>query len=187
MTQWPDIVGLAILVAELPHVLRRRSDRARDQRADRSSLRVVWIAITCGIAAAYTTRAFGVGPRFETTPIVLAIAFTTCVLGWALRQWAVVTLGRWFTVDVAIREGHALVTTGPFARVRHPSYTGLIAMFVGWSITFGGLVPAFALLVPATGALLYRIHVEEAALAGAFGPSYDAYRARTKRLVPYVF
>lgn len=183
----PEVVGLAILVAELPHVLRKRSDASRDRRADRSSLRIVWIAILCGVLAAFRAHASGIGPRFATGPLVTTIAVTTCVAGFALRAWAVATLGRLFTVDVAIREGHALVTAGPFRWVRHPSYTGLIAMFLGWSITFGNVVSVVTLLIPMAAALLYRVHVEERALASAFGPSYEAYRARTKRLVPYVF
>jgi len=187
MLAWHEVVGVAILVAELPHVVRRRSDRTRDRGADRSSLRVVWIAIACGVTGAFVTCSRAIGPRYELTSLVLTIAMGIAVAGFVLRAWAVATLGRLFTVDVAIREGHALVKAGPFAFARHPSYTGLIAMFVGWAITFGGIVPAIVLLAPTIGALTYRMNVEEAALSSAFGAEYDAYRASTKRLVPFVY
>lgn len=187
MMAWPDLVGLGILVTELPHVARKRSSAARDRRADRSSLRLLWIAIVAGIAGAYLARARAVGPAWTVDASLVTIALSTCALGFAVRTWAVVTLGRFFTVDVAIREGHALVTTGPFRFVRHPSYTGLVLLFVGWSLTFGQALSVAALLVPTFLALAYRIHVEEIALTRAFGASYDAYRARTKRLVPFAY
>jgi protein-S-isoprenylcysteine O-methyltransferase len=71
--------------------------------------------------------------------------------------------------------------------VRHPSYTGLIAMFVGWSVLYQNAWSIVALLAPFTIALLYRVHVEEAALEAKFGASYAAYRAHTKRLIPLVY
>ncbi|MBL8858794.1 MAG: isoprenylcysteine carboxylmethyltransferase family protein [Planctomycetes bacterium] len=187
MLAWPHVVGLSILLVELPHLFGRRSDKAQDRRADRASLRSLWLAIGCGIAGAYYLRASAVGPLFDLSTLVLAAALVLVFLGCALRLWAVKTLGRLFTVDVAIRAGHSLVTSGPFRFVRHPSYTGLLAMFVGWSVTFANVASAVALLAPLTIALFYRLHVEESALSGAFGADYAEYCARTKRLVPFVY
>jgi protein-S-isoprenylcysteine O-methyltransferase len=97
------------------------------------------------------------------------------------------TLGRFFTVDVAIREGHELIQSGPYSLVRHPSYTGLFAMFVGWSITFENYASICALLIPFSLALVYRVRIEESALEHAFGAAYQTYRSQTKRLVPFVY
>jgi protein-S-isoprenylcysteine O-methyltransferase Ste14 len=106
--------------------------------------------------------------------------------GGILRIWPVFVLGRRFSGLVAIQPGHALVTTGIYGIIRHPSYLGLLVNALGWALAFrsgvGLVLVAFA-LVP----LLARIGSEEALLRTQFGAQYDRYRARTWRLVPYVY
>ena len=69
-------------------------------------------------------------------------------------------------------------------RLRHPSYTGLLLIAIGWGIE-GGAWPglALAVLLPLAG-FVRRIQVEEQALTDAMGDAYRDYSARTKRLVP---
>lgn len=105
------------------------------------------------------------------------------VAGGVLRMWPVFVLGRRFSGLVAIQPGHRLVTTGLYGVIRHPSYLGLLINSVGWSLAFRsvvGLLLTALILVP----LLARIRAEEALLQSEFGAEYDAYRARTWRLVP---
>ena len=79
-----------------------------------------------------------------------------------------------------------MVDTGPYRNVRHPLYVATIGVFLGLGATLGHwLSVAFAMLP--TGALIHRIRVEEAMLGEALGESYDAYRRRTRRLVPGVW
>jgi protein-S-isoprenylcysteine O-methyltransferase Ste14 len=81
---------------------------------------------------------------------------------------------------------HKLATHGLYGVVRHPSYLGMIATGVGWSLAFragGGLVvTALIGLV-----LIRRMDAEERLLGETFGAEYEAYRARTWRLVPYLY
>ena len=80
------------------------------------------------------------------------------------------------------REDAELVETGPYALVRHPVYSGLALVSVGWAIAQGSPLTFFAAL--ALIAVLYlKAMREEAWLAGRF-PGYRAYQARTKRLIP---
>jgi protein-S-isoprenylcysteine O-methyltransferase len=109
------------------------------------------------------------------------------VTGLALRWWAIVHLGRFFTVDVAIADDHRVVATGPYRFVRHPSYTGAIVAFVGYGICLGNRVSLLALAVPVTLAFLQRIKVEEAALHAALGDAYGDYAQRTRALLPFVY
>lgn len=104
-------------------------------------------------------------------------------LGGALRLWPVFVLGRRFSGLVAIQPGHTLVTTGIYAVIRNPSYLGLMVGALGWALAFRsaiGVVLALLNLLP----LVARIRAEERLLAGQFGAEYEAYRARTWRLVP---
>jgi protein-S-isoprenylcysteine O-methyltransferase Ste14 len=106
--------------------------------------------------------------------------------GGALRIWPVYVLGNRFSGLVAIQPGHTLLTTGIYGVIRHPSYLGLLVNAFGWGLAFrswAGVLLA-ALLVPL---LLARIRSEEALLRAQFGTAYDAYCARTSRLIPGVF
>ena len=118
-----------------------------------------------------TTRWFGV--------VIYAI-------GGALRLWPVVVLGNRFSGLVAIQPGHQLVTNGIYSVIRHPSYLGMLMNSLGWSLAFrsgvGVLLVAF-LLWP----LIARMNAEEKLLREQFGDEYDAYRARTSRLIPGVY
>jgi protein-S-isoprenylcysteine O-methyltransferase Ste14 len=76
------------------------------------------------------------------------------------------------------------VTRGPYARIRHPSYTGLLLIVAGFGLAVGNwLSLALCLLLPLP-AVVWRIRVEEAELERVLGEAYAAYRARTARLVP---
>ena len=109
------------------------------------------------------------------------------VVGLLLRWWAIITLGRFFTVDVTIEKDHELVERGPFRVVRHPSYTGVLLAFVGLALTLGNWAALLVILLPISVAFIHRMNVEENALSGALGSQYTDYIRRTKRLVPFVY
>ena len=108
------------------------------------------------------------------------------IAGGALRIWPVFVLGYRFSGLVAIQPGHTLITTGVYRFIRNPSYLGLLINSLGWALAFrsmiGVLLTAITLLP-----LVARIRAEEALLRTQFGDEYDAYCARTWRLVPGVY
>jgi len=106
--------------------------------------------------------------------------------GGALRLWPVFVLGRRFSGLVAIQAGHELVTRGVYGVIRHPSYLGLLVNSLGWGLAFRSVVGILltALLIPP---LLVRIRAEERLLRSQFGGDYDAYCARTARLIPGLY
>lgn len=104
--------------------------------------------------------------------------------GLAIRVWAVAELGRSFRTTVEVDAGQAVVSSGPYRLVRHPSYTGLLLIATGFGLgedTWPGLV--ICLVLP-LAAMLWRIRVEEAELGRVLGEPYLAYREHTWRLVP---
>lgn len=106
--------------------------------------------------------------------------------GGALRLWPVFVLGHRFSGLVAIQKGHALVTTGIYSRIRNPSYLGLLISSLGWALAFRsiiGIILVAALIPP----LIARMTSEEKLLGAQFGAEYEAYRARTSRLIPGVY
>jgi protein-S-isoprenylcysteine O-methyltransferase len=115
------------------------------------------------------------------------VAVLLFVLGLALRWWAIVTLGRFFTVDVTIEKDHELVERGPFRWLRHPSYTGVLLAFLGFALSLQNWAALLVVLLPITAAFIHRINVEEEALTRVLGAQYREYIGRTKRLVPFVY
>lgn len=107
-------------------------------------------------------------------------------VGGALRLWPVYVLGNRFSGLVAIQPGHKLVTDGVYSVIRHPSYLGMLVNALGWSLAFRsgvGVLLTALLTVP----LVARMNAEEKLLRSEFGDEYDAYRARTSRLIPGLY
>jgi protein-S-isoprenylcysteine O-methyltransferase Ste14 len=107
-------------------------------------------------------------------------------VGGAVRLWPVFVLGRRFSGLVAIQPGHALVTGGIYSVIRNPSYVGLLVLSLGWALAFrsGVGVLLAALNIPP---IVARIRSEEKLLRAHFGAEYEAYSARTWRLIPGVY
>ena len=105
----------------------------------------------------------------------------------AIRWTAIFTLGKSFSSNVAIQESQQITRTGLYRFVRHPSYLGLLLVFLAVGLHSRNWISLAVVIVPTTAALLYRIHVEETVLVKAFGEEYVAYSKATKRLVPGVY
>lgn len=118
-------------------------------------------------------------------PVVLVVGVALALAGMALRWWAVLSLGRFFTTRVVTRPGQTVVQTGPYRRVRHPSYSGMLMTLLGVLLSSANWISLACFLTVLPG-LAYRIRVEEGALLGASGDSYREYMRRTKRLIPFV-
>ncbi len=181
------LLGLVYLISELLLTVTRRSRSRTGTKQDRSTLRVVWLVIMVSVAVGiYVTKHWPAAAlphhrSFEFAGVVLFVA------GLLLRWWAIITLGRFFTVDVTIEKDHELVERGPFRVVRHPSYTGVLLAFVGFAVSLGNWAALLVILLPIGAAFIHRMNVEENALAGALGSQYTDYMRRTKRLVPFIY
>jgi protein-S-isoprenylcysteine O-methyltransferase Ste14 len=118
--------------------------------------------------------------------VVRALGLALFCAGHAMMTWSQAVLGRQFSTEVTIQPGHRLVTAGPYRRLRHPRYLGIAAFMLGTALLFrSGLGLALAAAVVAV--LLWRIPDEERLMQREFGAEWDAYAARTWRLLPYVF
>ncbi len=106
--------------------------------------------------------------------------------GGVLRLVPVFILGKRFSGLVAIQPGHMLVTTGLYGVIRHPSYLGFLVSSLGWVLAFRSGVGVI-LTLPMIPPLLAWITAEEALLRSQFGATYEAYCARTWRMIPGIF
>ena len=78
-----------------------------------------------------------------------------------------------------------MITTGPYAVVRHPIYTGILAGFLGMAIAISE-VRGFVVFVLVFFVLRIKLRMEEQWMRSQFGETYDAYADQTAALVPYV-
>lgn len=107
-----------------------------------------------------------------------------CLMGFALTIWARLYLGGNWGIPMSLRQGHELVTSGPYARVRHPIYSGLVLAGLGSVLALGVLwLPA---LVFIGVFFVFSARTEEKMLCEQFPEAYPPYRRRTRMLIPFV-
>jgi protein-S-isoprenylcysteine O-methyltransferase len=155
-------------------------------RKDSGSLLILNAVIYTAVAVGMYLGATGRG-HFPVPVTVFWLGLLAIVFGLAVRWWAVLSLRRFFTVDVAIHPDHRLVRIGPYRLVRHPAYAGSLLSFAGLAICGSSWVSLLVTLVPITAAFLYRIRVEERALLLAFPSEYREYSEHTFRILPGLY
>lgn len=180
------IVVFAFPLSEILLAVFKRAHKGSALSADRGSMRLLWIVVGCTVVAANLVQIVGPGRLHVSTTFSHSIALSLVLAGLLIRWISILTLGRLFTVDVAIHADHAVVDTGLYRYVRHPSYAGLLLAFLGLGVFFRNWLSVLVLVVPITLAILNRIRTEEAALRTALGDAYASYCERTRRLVPWI-
>ncbi len=174
-------VGLAVLAVPSGGGL---SPGEKEDRGNRWVLGAFSIiAVLMAYFSAYTDR---IGFWTVDGAAVRWAGVVVCAAGGVLRIWPVYVLRNRFSGLVAIQAGHKLETRGIYGVIRNPSYLGLLITSLGWVLAFRsglGVLLAASLLVP----LVARIHAEERLLREHFGAEYEAYCARTWRLVPGIY
>jgi protein-S-isoprenylcysteine O-methyltransferase len=166
---------------------RHRSGKRNEVR-DQGTLRR--LVLTIGLCVALAVWLAYCGPWALPAAWQRPLLIAGCALmatGMPLRWWSVRTLAQFFTIDVAIREGHRLIRSGPYRLLRHPSYTGALMTFWGFALALGSWPAVPVVIVPVTAAFLWRIRIEEQVLADAFPAEYPAYTRETKRLIPLLW
>ena len=173
-----------VVVFFLERVIVSRSGQGTAKtRSDRGSAFLIWASVFVSISVAYAFAYEGLGILPDW---VFYVGISLMVLGIFVREWAVVTLGGYFSYRVRVREDHRVVDNGPYGVIRHPAYTGSILTVVGLGLALRTSAGAVALVLFCALAYGYRIHVEENALLKELGNEYSKYMQRTKRLIPWV-
>jgi protein-S-isoprenylcysteine O-methyltransferase Ste14 len=112
-----------------------------------------------------------------------SFGLVTILIGLALRVWAIRTLGAAFRTTVEVDHDQTVVTSGPYHWARHPSYTGLLIITVGFAVASASLLFLVLCTVLPFLSILHRIQVEESEMVNVLGEPYVAYSARTRRLI----
>ncbi|HEY3344177.1 MAG TPA: isoprenylcysteine carboxylmethyltransferase family protein [Anaerolineaceae bacterium] len=165
-----------------------KAARRTDAVLDRGSLGILiglqWVGIGLNFALAGFVPAAAI--RWQRGALFLL--GVVCILaGVAFRQYAIRTLGRFFTRKVAVTASQPVVQRGPYRLIRHPAYTGTLLTMLGVGLALTNWASLAALLACAISGHLYRVSVEEQALIRALGEPYIDYMRHTWRFIPGVY
>jgi len=164
----------------------RRAGKSVKQKSDKGSLGLIWaIIIIANFLSYFLSRWVPAGISDDQNIRYLGLALI--VIGQVLRFTIVFSLGKFFTVNVAIAQDHKLKTDGFYRFIRHPSYSASLLSFAGYGITLNNWISLILVVSSVATAFLIRIRIEEKTLIDHFGGEYMEYIKRTKKLVPFVF
>lgn len=163
-----------------------RSGKTDKKATDNHTELLLWITIITAITLATYVSLTTIHPifsrnGFETIGVVIIL------IGIVIRFIAIKQLGRFFTVDVTIRENHQLLQSGLYTYIRHPSYTGALLSFLGFGISLNNWLSLLLVFTPVLLMFIKRMNVEEHVLTQQFGQQYLTYISKTKRIIPMVY
>jgi len=140
----------------------------------------IWVFLASGISRMPDVELW---PYTRQTGLIadIVVAF-----GLFFLLWARITLGTNWSGTVTIKENHELITSGPYAIVRHPIYTGMLVMLTGVAILAGHAI-VFGFVAVVTVAMWIKSRTEEAMMTKEFPDAYPAYRKRVSALIPFIF
>lgn len=129
-------------------------------------------------------------PLLETRILPLGVVYywvgvTVFTAGLLFSIWARHHLGSNWSQAVTVKEGHQLITGGPYALVRHPIYAGLLLAFLGMAVSRGELRGLLAVAL-VFGVLWHKLRLEDEWMREQFGDSYMSYAQRVSALLPYI-
>jgi protein-S-isoprenylcysteine O-methyltransferase Ste14 len=164
--------------------------RGRGRRQDAAS--AAMLLACAGVAFWAAIRLSRLSPAALPAPPVAALAAGLALmwLGLGLRVWAIQYLrgpGGLLRAATVIPRDRRLVTTGPYRHLRHPACTGALLAAAGFGIALGHWSSVLVLVAGWAAGFAIPIRVEETALRRAFGPAYDDYASRTRRLFPGLY
>ncbi|HEY3885235.1 MAG TPA: isoprenylcysteine carboxylmethyltransferase family protein [Vicinamibacterales bacterium] len=165
-----------------------RDNRARSQSQDKGSMGVIvcggWLGLAAAFAVAKITRfAFPEPARFD----LYWAGIVLLILGSLLRRHCWRMLGEHFTGNVVARADQVVVQRGAYKYVRHPSYTAGTMMFTAIGLSLGSWLSTIIAFGSAVAVYLYRVNVEERALAAAIGERYVRFMKSRKRFIPFIY
>lgn len=179
---WAWILFEVFLV--LRDLVRRKGSPAADRGTRYLITVLIFLSFFGAIAVTYALR---LDPIWMLGTWALVLGEIIAWVGLAIRVWAVVSLGASFRLTVEVDSDQAVVERGAYRWLRHPSYTGLLLIAIGFGFALQDWVALIILIVVPPIGIVRRIGVEEKQLVAVMGQPYAEYRTRTKRLIPGVW
>jgi len=162
------------------------SGKEDKKNLDKGTIRIIWITIGIANSLGILSSILKIFP-ISSYLLIQYFGLFLIVSGMIFRFISILSLGRFFTVDVTIRNNHKIKKDGVYRLIRHPSYTGSILSFIGFSFSLNNWISLLIISLPVIFAMLHRIKIEEKLLIDQFGIEYTDYMKKTFRLVPWLY
>jgi protein-S-isoprenylcysteine O-methyltransferase Ste14 len=185
------ILAVGMLVFMPIAIYRRVRSQATGEKLDRRQ-EGAFILLTLrplGIAMMVSVIAFAINPAWmawASVPLPAWMRWTGAAIGaiaGLLLTWTLSNLGENLTDTVVTRRKHAMITTGPYAWVRHPFYTSTALAVLANSLATANWF-IFTTGCAVLALLVLRCRTEEDNLVARFGDAYQDYARRTGRFLP---
>jgi len=176
------------ITSEIGLIVRDLVQQRGKTRKDRGSRFYMLLSILAGVASAVLVNRnekffFADG---STTGLSWA-GLVLMAMGFILRFRSIQVLGKSFRTTVETHADQQVCRNGPYRLLRHPSYTGIVLICIGFGFALQNWLSLLLALFPTAAALLFRIKVEEKELSTSLGSDYVEYRKQTKKLIPWIW
>lgn len=181
------VICLIWIVAEIRLAKQSMPSKRTIIASESQSQSVLWLSILLSLGAALVFKQLAWLPISITYLPRQLLAIILFVCGLWLRYWSVRHLGHFFTTHVTIQQQHRLILTGPYKRIRHPAYSGLLLAMTAAGLAMGDFLALVAITLPIFLAFKSRIDLEERMLRQKFTTDYVDYSRRTWKLIPGIY
>jgi len=162
-----------------------RSKNKGFKSKDNNTLKIIWLLIFIAIFLAVYATNFNFS--IANSAIINYVGLLFICIGVVLRFAVIVNLGKFFTVDVTIKDNHKLKTNGFYRYLRHPSYTASLLSFIGFGISLNNWISLMLIIGLVLIGFLIRIKIEEKVLINYFGTEYLNYKKHTQKIIPFIY
>jgi protein-S-isoprenylcysteine O-methyltransferase Ste14 len=182
------VSSIAMILIRAPHGQRSRGVKV--VRSHKGTLEIVlltlaWIAFFLPLVwVAAPVFAFA---DYSLRPVPLLAGVVCLTVGLWLFARSHADLGTNWSITLEVREKHQLVTHGIYRALRHPMYSALLLYSLGQALVVPNWIAGPSYAVAMSLLLAFRLGPEERMMLERFGSDYEAYRVRTKRLVPGIW
>lgn len=190
---FPTLVFVAVVLCWFAFggifLFRRQPANSPDRKREPASL--IGLALQGGAyALVWTIRRASLTPLVANRTIGIAAGVLAIVIAagsvWLMSS-ALRTLGKEWSLTARVVEGHKLATSGPYAHVRHPIYSGMLGMLVATGLAYSHWAAIIAALALFFAGTVIRVNTEEKLLRETFGDEFENYRRRVPAIVPGLY
>lgn len=180
--------SIVMVLIRAPHG--QRSRRVKVVRSRRGALEIVlltiaWVAFF--VPLVWVAAPVFVFADYPLRPVPFLAGSACLVVGLWLFARSHADLGTNWSITLEVREKHQLVTHGIYRALRHPMYSALLLYSLGQALVVPNWIAGPSYAVAMSLLFAFRLGPEERMMLEEFGKDYEAYRARTKRLVPGIW
>ena len=167
-----------------PVLIKRGGSKNVKSREDRRTYILIYLSVFLSIIVSIN---FGFNEILLLPEFFIYLGMFGIIFGIFLREYSIITLGRYFSFHISVIENHKIIESGPYHYIRHPAYSGGMLAIIGISLALRSSIAVIIVIIMCAIAYGFRINFEEKVLIKEFGNDYLNYKKRTKKLIPFIF